>query len=275
MRFGILLNNEGSIVTANDAVGFGVREANGETIGAGQAKYPGAVNPSSGTIWVRGRAAAPPPQRSEYLTRPEQRACAASAQCGSGHFCGAECWSGPCQRDLQVCQPCEECHSDSDAVDGSCDSCGQGCVEAQIASCSASSEYSDQYHCEFVYDGITSSRGGHADAGTTWATRGEGVGSWIELVFAAPQNLNTMKYANRDAYGDGGQEANHQVRLDFSDGTSATVDLLPVENEDFDHYYSFPPVATSSVRITVLSACEQPATCKLLPALSSAYALVL
>jgi hypothetical protein len=53
------------------------------------------------------------------------------------------------------------------------------------------------------------------------------------------------------------------------------VDLLPVENEDFDHYYSFPPVATSSVRITVLSACEQPATCKLLPALSSAYALVL
>lgn len=53
VRFGILLNNEGTIVTANDAVGFGVREANGETIGAGQAKYPGAVNPSSGTIWVR------------------------------------------------------------------------------------------------------------------------------------------------------------------------------------------------------------------------------
>ena len=51
VRFGILLNNEGSINTANDAVGFGVREANGNSIGAGQAKYPGAVNPSSGTIW--------------------------------------------------------------------------------------------------------------------------------------------------------------------------------------------------------------------------------
>ena len=71
-------------------------------------------------------------------------------------------------------------------------------MQAQIASCSASSEYSDQYHCEFAYDGIVSSRGGHADAGTTWATQHEGVGSWIELSFATPQNLNSMKYANRE-----------------------------------------------------------------------------
>jgi hypothetical protein len=137
------------------------------------------------------------------------------------------------------------------------------CVESQIASCSASSEYgggAGEYRCENVYDGITSARGTGNDEGTTWATQSEGVGSWILLVFATPQNIDAMKYANRDAYGDGGQEANHQVRLDFSDGTSVTVDLLPVENEDFDHYYSFPPVTTSNVRITVLSTCEQPAT---------------
>ena len=151
VRFGILLNNQDSINTANDAVGFGVREANGNSIGAGQAKYPGEAHPSSGTIWVRGRAAAPPPQRSEFLTRPEQPACAASAECGSGRFCGAECWSGPCAQDLSVCQPCEECHAGTDAVDGSCGSCGQSCVQTPVATCTASSIYSDAYHCEFTF----------------------------------------------------------------------------------------------------------------------------
>lgn len=53
--------------------------------------------------------------------------------------------------------------------------------------------------------------------------------------------------------GVGGEEANKQVQLDFSDGTTATVELLPVENEDYDHYYSFPTVTTTSVRITVLT----------------------
>jgi hypothetical protein len=37
-----------------------------------------------------------------------------------------------------------------------------------------------------------------------------------------------MKYANRDAYASAGQEANKQLQLDFSDGTSAIADLLPV-----------------------------------------------
>ena len=27
------------------------------------------------------------------------------------------------------------------------------------------------------------------------------------------------------------------MQLDFSDGTTARVELLPVENEDYDHYY--------------------------------------
>ena len=55
VRFGLLLNNEGSITTANDAVGFGAREANGGGVGAGHAKYPGILNSQEGTIWIKGR----------------------------------------------------------------------------------------------------------------------------------------------------------------------------------------------------------------------------
>jgi hypothetical protein len=39
VRFGLLLNNEDSINTANDAVGFGVVEAGGLGAGAGHAKW--------------------------------------------------------------------------------------------------------------------------------------------------------------------------------------------------------------------------------------------
>lgn len=55
VRFGLLLNNENSIYTANDAVGFGCREANGGGVGAGHAQYPGILNPQPGSIWVMGR----------------------------------------------------------------------------------------------------------------------------------------------------------------------------------------------------------------------------
>ena len=247
------LNNQDSIYTANDAIGFGVREANGDSAGAGQAKYPNILSPSSGTIWVRGRATAPPQQFSEFFTRPEQPSCVDDEGCAEQHFCARECWQGPCAADRNVCQPCEECNDDADALDGDCGDCGTECAQVPINACTASSIYSEQYHCENVFDGATSDLGSGADEMTAWATQGEGVGSWIELSFASPQNINAMKYANRDAFAASGQEANKQVRLDFSDGSSATVDLLPVENENFDHYYSFPSVVTSSVRITVLT----------------------
>ena len=58
VRFGALFNNEGSIVTANDAIGFGASEAGGGSVGAGAAVYSNNLYPMQGTIWVK---AAPPP----------------------------------------------------------------------------------------------------------------------------------------------------------------------------------------------------------------------
>ena len=61
-----------------------------------------------------------------------------------------------------------------------------------------------------------------------------------------------MKYANRDAHGTQGEEANRQVTLSFSDGTSQSIELIDPSNaDDWQEEYNFDSVTTTFVRITV------------------------
>jgi len=53
VRFGAMTNNEASINTANDAIGFGIVEASGCQEGAGMACYSCSRYPQAGTIWVK------------------------------------------------------------------------------------------------------------------------------------------------------------------------------------------------------------------------------
>merc|ERR1719181_1459667 len=55
VRFGALFNNEATVVTVNDAVGFGATEASGQSVGAGWTRYsPSHKVGTQGTIWVKG-----------------------------------------------------------------------------------------------------------------------------------------------------------------------------------------------------------------------------
>jgi len=53
VRFGALFNNEYTIQTANDAVGFGAVDAGGAGVGAGASTYNSQMHPMKGTIWVK------------------------------------------------------------------------------------------------------------------------------------------------------------------------------------------------------------------------------
>jgi len=53
VRFGAMFNNEGSVVTTNDAVGFGVRDAGSAEVGAGAGVWANQAYPMQGTIWVK------------------------------------------------------------------------------------------------------------------------------------------------------------------------------------------------------------------------------
>jgi hypothetical protein len=85
-------------------------------------------------------------------------------------------------------------------------------VSISISSCSASSEYSDNYVCENAYDG---------DIESAWATKGEGIGSWIEFNFDSNYRATKMEFTNRPADVD----KTSQILLTFSDGETQTVDL--------------------------------------------------
>jgi len=74
--------------------------------------------------------------------------CTVDADCDDGMFCGIECWTGGCGAEEDIpagtmgafCQPCDECHYDSDAVSGSCDTCGGSLEEDPSPDCSAATD---------------------------------------------------------------------------------------------------------------------------------------
>jgi len=107
-------------------------------------------------------------------------------------------------------------------------------------SCSASSEYSDDWLCENAFD---------SDPESGCATQGEGVGSWIQSEFGATYRVARFEYRHRILDAD-----NRQITLLFSDGSSQTFTL----QDDVNDMQSFAvtPVQSSFVRITVDSVHE-------------------
>eukprot|EP00493_Phyllostaurus_siculus_P021415 UN21742 len=104
--------------------------------------------------------------------------------------------------------------------------CSTDPIQAVITSCTASSEFSSNYVCENAFDGQRAETGSRGDAGNAWATKGEGVGSWIELTFDEATSIDMMRYSNRDAFGIALEDSNRQVTLSFSDGSTAVVELI-------------------------------------------------
>mmetsp|Transcript_39890 Transcript_39890/g.73899 ORF Transcript_39890/g.73899 Transcript_39890/m.73899 type:complete len:1032 (+) Transcript_39890:2-3097(+) len=121
-------------------------------------------------------------------------------------------------------------------------------VPVPLTSCTASSATTN-YECAKSYDGLFGAP--QDDAGKSWATVAEGVGSWIKLEIDITRTIDTMLYTNRRSFGD---DENQAVSLTFSAGSPATVTLKKTDLDDHSFYsYSFPEVTTSSVKIEVKS----------------------
>ena len=104
-----------------------------------------------------------------------------------------------------------------------------------VASCDASSEYSSSFACENVLDGMDN---------TAWATSQQGIGSWIEFTFETEFVITQMFYKNRANE----LEANKQIQLEFSDGTTQNIHL----NTDETTADIFNTNGVNSIRLTVL-----------------------
>ena len=128
--------------------------------------------------------------------------------------------------------------------------CADGKFERFVpsTSCTASStlrfwprigaNYSSSYACDSAFD---------EKAGTAWATKGEGVGSWIESDLGGTFSVSRFDYVQRA----NAREHNKDILLAFSDGSSQNFTL---QSTDKVQTFTISPArATTSVKLTVNS----------------------
>ena len=117
--------------------------------------------------------------------------------------------------------------------------------------CKASSTFSNKKSCQQIYD---------SDDSSGWVTKGDGVGSWVQIFLHANiliskivyrhnfQNYVLSKPTEKQNFKD--------VSLEFSDGTSFNITLddvkPPFPSEDL-HYKITPPKLSSFLKLRVYS----------------------
>jgi len=141
------------------------------------------------------------------------------------------------------------------ANNAAADACNLSGAPVHIDTCTASSEYSDDYTCDHVFDAEFEDLWyGDNDVRTTagssssWATRGgDDNRPWIELNFGRMAEIGSMSYAQRTNVGG---ECFQDVQLAFDDGATANL-VLQCTSDAVS--YSFPAVSTTRVRITAIT----------------------
>lgn len=115
---------------------------------------------------------------------------------------------------------------------------------AGSAAVTASSENAaDGQTAAKAIDGVIS--GYPADATAEWATPGGGAGSWLQLAWAGPAQLNAVVLYDRPNDADQVTGAT----LTFSDGSTVAVPAL--DNDGTATTVTFPPRSTTTLRITM------------------------
>ncbi len=95
------------------------------------------------------------------------------------------------------------------------------------------------YGCSKAIDGNESD-----GDGTAWATKGQGVGSWLQLQFAGSYAITKMRYKQRSC----ACEWNRVVRLEFDDGSTQKIELGNVLGPAD---YALQAVTTQKVKLVV------------------------
>ena len=125
-------------------------------------------------------------------------------------------------------------------------------AQATVVACTSSSTATDSTGC---MNAVTSTSHGWAacTAGGFCAagrTEEPPVGSWIKLTLAPDQTIDRMVASNYGRAKYGCRSCTKDLKVEFSDGSTATVTLDRLNEGSFQ----LVPVATSFVKITVMSA---------------------
>ena len=109
--------------------------------------------------------------------------------------------------------------------------------------CSASSQFDRRFSCKKAFDGVLAI--GRKNA---WASRGEGVGSWIEAGFKRTMAVNQIKILQRLYPG----EANKKIEIQFGVNGLKQLATLPAKGDKHWNIIKMSQsVVTDTIRITV------------------------
>ncbi len=108
-----------------------------------------------------------------------------------------------------------------------------------VTSATASTKLSSDYQAMNAFNRIWSD-----GPGKSWATKGEGIGSWIKAEFSRLYRVQEFKYMQRNSL----SQANRMITLEFSDGSTQSFEL--VQNNAVLEF-SLSTVITTSVKVTV------------------------
>ena len=107
-------------------------------------------------------------------------------------------------------------------------------------SCSSSSAYpNNQWNCEYAFSGRMID-----GPFTMWASNGEGIGAWLEVVFKQEYQITGIEFKNRDNPG----ERSKEIEMRYSNGETVSLSL---KNTDRVVILSINPVVTRSIRFTI------------------------
>jgi len=109
--------------------------------------------------------------------------------------------------------------------------------------CKASSEFNKKFGCKKAFDGNLSV----GKKKSAWATKGEGIGSWIQATFNKTFAINQLKILQRHFPA----ESNKKVELQFSSGLKQMATLPAKGDKHWNIIRLSNGVLSDSVKITV------------------------
>ena len=108
--------------------------------------------------------------------------------------------------------------------------------------CTASSEFSPRYSCAKAFDGVLAI----GKQKSAWASKGEGIGAWIEARFENLKSIHQLKLLQRHYPG----EANKKIEIQFKD--SKHYATLPAKGDKHWNIIKLPnSVVTDVIKISV------------------------
>jgi len=122
-------------------------------------------------------------------------------------------------------------------------------LESSRITCTASSEYSGDWGCQKAFDGEAPCNQNWPYSGTSWATKGEGVGAWIKAEFVEVIAIKKLRIKQRFSM----VEQSSGIEIAFDGGVKKDFKLGVKGCYSWNIINLSEPVATRTMKIRISS----------------------